>query len=246
MADKILFDFDGVMMDSVGEMMIPAYNAATGEEARTSADLPDGYATRFRLNRPHLRPAGEAIPLAKLALALTQDREVTAAEWQEALAREPGGSLERAEKFFAARARLIEFSRGNWVRLNQPYPTIWKALQQDPERVLILTNKNRAAVKELLSHFELPLPDQQIFSGDHGQTKEKNLDLIREHFGDTEYLFLEDALGNLVDVHQSAPQNIIPLLASWGYVRNDDLLEAARLGIEVVSEAEFVTRFWTQ
>lgn len=240
---KILFDFDGVLVDSAYEMMMPAYTATTGTTVTDPAQLPAGYAEAFLLNRPHLRPAGDAIPLAKLALRLDSPRQVSPAEWQEAIALETAPLSERTAGLFAARKALISFNPERWLAFNRPYSALVTALKIQPNRVIVLTNKNRQAVVELLAYYGVSVPEDQIFTGDGGRTKEENLKVIAQRFGEARYTFLEDSLENLIEVRDSAPEMIHPVLADWGYVRADDILHAQSLGIEVVSQEQFIEKY---
>jgi len=239
----ILFDFDGVLVDSAFEMMLPAYNAVTGAEVRGHEQLPKGYAESFMLNRPHMRPAGDAIPLAKLSLGLSEPKQLNDEEWSARIAMDKAPVEARGEQLFSARRRIMADDKRRWLEFNRPYSIIWKALQTQPERVIILTNKNRMAVEELTSYFGLQIPAERIFTGDGGVTKQQNLKLIEERFGASRYLFLEDSLENLIEVYAAAPQMIYPVLASWGYLRKSDAERACGLGIEVSSQEQFVEKY---
>ena len=51
----VIFDFDGVLMDSVGEVALTTYNAATGRLCASLAEMPPGVAALFRRNRFHVQ-----------------------------------------------------------------------------------------------------------------------------------------------------------------------------------------------
>lgn len=62
MNEIFLFDFDGVLLDTVDEVAVTAYNTATESFISSLEDAPEGYGELFRINRCRIQHAGE-IPL---------------------------------------------------------------------------------------------------------------------------------------------------------------------------------------
>ena len=59
----ILFDFDGVLVDSLNEVALTAYNAATGSLLTSLSEIPDAPIALFKRNRFHVQQIGDAITL---------------------------------------------------------------------------------------------------------------------------------------------------------------------------------------
>ncbi|MCP4688322.1 MAG: hypothetical protein GY859_09735, partial [Desulfobacterales bacterium] len=73
-----IFDFDGVLMNSMDEVVVTAYNATTGETATSLEALPDKASGLFRRNRFHIQPIGDALPLMRWCLeAASREPEKT-------------------------------------------------------------------------------------------------------------------------------------------------------------------------
>lgn len=235
----LLFDFDGVLMDSLDEVVLTAYNAVTGELSKTEQELPEGFAKVLRRNRFHVQPAGDFLTIARWCLdryASEPDRLLTAADYAAVLKGETAPLRERTAQFFKTRRALIQSLGDSWLALHKPYQPLWDALKPYAERVVILTNKNREAVLRLTSHFNMTLVPEQIYSADGGATKLSNFMLITEHFPATQYHFIDDSLGNLRELRG----HLIPLLASWGYIGPEDIAVAAKEGIEVQRQESLV------
>src|SRR5690606_33311380 len=61
---RIVFDFDGVLIHSHIESMVTAYNVAAGALLENSTELPVLFEELFSRNRCHVRTAGEMTVLA--------------------------------------------------------------------------------------------------------------------------------------------------------------------------------------
>jgi FMN phosphatase YigB (HAD superfamily) len=243
----LIFDFDGVLMDSVDEMIVTGYNAVIGAVATRLEELPGSSANLFRINRFHIQQAGDVIPLMEWCLAHAHeapDRRLTAEEYQMLKRQARGTTLERTNHFFATRARFVERDLDRWRVLNAPYQPLWSVLQQQGgERVVILTNKNRAATVNLCHHFGLDVRPEHVFSGDHGVTKIDNLLQIQARFRQPPYVFLDDSLANLreLDTHfRTHELTLRLLLALWGYVGPEDADAAQAAGYGSVGQEEAI------
>ena len=64
----LIFDFDGVLINSLDEVTLTAYNTVTGERATSLADLPAALVGLFQHNRFHVQPIGDAILLMNWCL----------------------------------------------------------------------------------------------------------------------------------------------------------------------------------
>lgn len=245
----LIFDFDGVLLNSVVEMSITAYNTMTGNLATTVEELPGNVAELFRTNRYHVQPAGDAINLMAWCIEnndLPRDFRLSPEAYCTILAGAESPLLERTELFFAARKRFVEFDPVRWRSLNTVYQPIWNVLKElDTKEIVILTNKNREATLTLCHHFGLPVLKGNVYSGDHGTTKIENFLQIQTRFFRDRYAFVDDSIGNLyeLDAYFNQHKPILELmLASWGYTGPDDCLLALRSGYSIVEQPDLINR----
>ena len=243
----IIYDFDGVMIDSLSEVLVTAYNTASGELVTRLQDLPEGFEVLFRKNRYHLQPADDFPILARWCIECLRegsDPLLTPEEYGDLIGSNDEPPDERRNRFFAARKRFLSKDRATWLDLNRPMQPLWQRLQeQSAEAIVILTNKNKPAVVELCGHFQLSIDPTNIYSAEEGATKSENLKAIRERFTHSHYYFLDDSLQNLQQLKSKFEKenDITFLLANWGYVGPDDEEEAILDGIQSLTQGGFLS-----
>lgn len=239
----LIFDFDGVLVDSVREAAATGYNAVTGKTVARLDDLPPGLYDLFRRNRPVIRSAPELFTLMRWCVDHYETRpeaRMTREAFEELLDAEDLPSDERADRFFAARGRFMDADRDAWLALNAPFQPLWDRLQdRGGDGPVILTNKNRDAVLEICRHFGLTASPDTIYGGDENRPKTERMTRLDERFRDRPYTFIDDALGNLVEMdrHFNREETVIrPVLARWGYLGPGDVDHARRLGYDVFDQ----------
>lgn len=244
----LIFDFDGVLLNSLDEVVVNAYNAVTGKLITSLEELPGDLVDLFKRNRFHFQPAGDAIPLMNWCLEnyqKTPGRILTQTEYQEVFQSSDVPLIDRTNKFFSTRRLFIEKNKEIWLSLNAPYQPVWDELiKRGSERVVILTNKNRKATHSLCHHFSLKVLKENIYSGDNGATKIENLNKILKRFNSPKYYFIDDSLKNLreLDLHFNKNKELLTLLfASWGYNGPEDKAMAQAYGYSVLKQEEFIT-----
>ena len=241
----LLYDFDGVMINSLDEVIITSYNVASAGLATSLAEIPPSYTNLFRINRFHLQPAGDFVLFARYCLEHQEKQAVVLsnAEFDSVLAN-PSDSLgDRAQQFFESRGKFMEGDKTAWLDLHRPYYPLWtKLLELNPADIVILTNKNRLAVLELCHHFGLLIPPKNIFSADGGVSKITNLQEIRTRFSATHYSFIDDSVRNLSEIKEKVDNSQCPelLLASWGYLGPSDVEQGRAEGFTVLLQEDLV------
>lgn len=245
-APILLLDFDGVLIDSVDEFAVTAYNMITGSFARTLGEVPAGFITLMRNNRPIARKAGEFKPLGRWCLerlsAGETGRRLTEEEFKAIAA---GNDVKQSGKeFFSFRQRLIEHALEDWCELNPPMQPVWEWLRTNaPGSFTILTYKNRPAVKALCKHHEMPVDDENIYASDDGTTKAENLDkIIARHGAGRRYHFVDDCIDNLLEIkHAPHGAELSLYWASWGYILPNDPQKAEAENIPDFSQTDLIS-----
>ena len=242
----LIFDFDGVLIDSLDEVTLTVYNTATGRLATSPQDMLSEPAALFRRNRFHIQPIGDGVLLMNWCLRNYRsgsERILRPAEYREIIDAAAEPVTRRSGQVYEMRRQFIERDVDGWTALHRPFQPLWDALveRRNQPGFAVVTNKNRVATERLCRHFGLKIDSEKIYSGDHGTSKVENMQSIQQRFQDGTYYFLDDSLKNLQELDQSLNrQNImlIPFLAAWGYIGPDDQKIARRYGYEVLTQLE--------
>jgi len=245
----LIFDFDGVLINSLDEVTLTAYNAAAGVLVTRLADLPQTRRAMFQLNRFHVQVIGDAITLMKWCVhshRIASNQLIAAEEYRALIGKEDVPQVERTQQFYSARDRFIEKDEPGWLAIHRPYQPLWdELLMRLPEPLMILTNKNRDATCRLCHHFGLPVREENIYPGDHGVSKIENMEDICSRLRLDHYGVIDDSVKNLreLDTYFNGQAKILsPLFAGWGYVGPGDAASAKRLGYPVLDQSDVIAR----
>lgn len=243
----LIFDFDGVLINSLDEVTLTAYNAVTGEQVTSLAELPTTLVGLFQHNRFHVQPIGDAIILMNWCLNNYRNRseQILNPHEYEALISDATVSItDRTLRIYETRSQFIASDPECWLALHQPYQPLWgELIQRQKYTFVILTNKNRDAALRLCQHFGLNIHAVDVYSGDHGTSKVKNMRQIQKRFADQPFYFIDDSVKNLQELENSANAEnkmIRLLLASWGYTGPRDEKIAQKYGYPVLNQKELI------
>ncbi len=243
----LIFDFDGVLIDSLDEVVLTAYNAATDSLLTSMAEVPTDLVQMFKNNRFHVQPIGDAMALMNWCLENCQkdSQKILTREAYRVIIRSADVPLTgRTSRIYAYRRRFIEKDTVRWLALHQTYQPLWNELIRHKNHpFVILTNKNHDATSRLCRHFGLDMDPQDIYSGDNGVTKIANMGRIQARFGQKSYSFIDDSLKNLkeLDHHFNQGKKVLSLaLAAWGYIGAEDARQAAEFGYPAFQQNDVV------
>lgn len=239
----VIFDFDGVLMDSVAEVVVSAFNACTQELFTSVHDIPDGVLNLFRHYRFLMRTPAEALPLMTWCLKRIKGStagDLDAESFSQLCKSSPLSAENRRRCFFSARQRMIEKHPSAFLSLNRPFQPLWNYLVDCSEKpIIMLTTKNRQAVLTLCRHFGLAINPENIFSGDRGTTKSANIEAIHLKFAASRYFFIDDLLQNLIELKNGFVKEGVCLslfLANWGYGTAEDTVLTSRMGFKILDQ----------
>ena len=243
----LIFDFDGVLMNSVDEVALTVYNAATGSLFTSMAEVPSAPVEVFKNNRFHVQQIGDAIILMNWCLANRQvdlKRIITLEEYRTIIAGAATALIDRTNLIYETRKRFIDTDTRRWFALHHPYQPLWDELvKRQNHPFVVLTNKNHDATLRLCRHFGLEMKAGDIYSGDHGVTKTENMRRIRDRFGREQFSFIDDSVKNLkeLDMYFNQEKKTLSLLlAEWGYTGAGDAGLAAESGYGVVNQTDVI------
>ena len=245
----LIFDYDGVLMDSVREVAVTAYNMLQGTIVTRLNQLPQSALDLFLRNRFHVQPIGDAPVLMKWCLEIGEsdpDKLLSPKEYEEIIQHVDEPVAARTTRFFEMRNRFKTKDIEAWTALNAPVQPLWRIMVANPtENIVLLTNKNREATISLSKHFGLKISDKNVYSGDNGTTKIENMTQIMQRFRKPAYAFIDDSVKNLreIDEHFNQQEKKIALIfAAWGYTGPDDARTAKDFGYQVETIGEFAEK----
>jgi len=243
----LIFDFDGVLINSLDEITLTAYNTATGKRVTSLADLPKALVKLFQQNRFHVQLIGDAILLMNWCLNNYHNKSkqiLNAHEYKVLISDATASITDRTLRIYETRSQFIASGPECWLALHRPYQPLWGELIRHPKYVfVILTNKNRDATLRLCQHFGLGIHAADVYSGDHGTGKVDNMRQIQKRFSDQLYGFIDDSVKNLRELENflNEENKMIRLLfASWGYTGPRDKKIAQECGYPVLNQKELI------
>jgi FMN phosphatase YigB (HAD superfamily) len=243
----LIFDFDGVLINSLNEIVLTAYNAATDGLMTALEEVPSGLVRMFKNNRFHVQPIGDAVALMHGCLIEWQKNShkiLTRDEYQAIIRKSDVALTDRTNLIYDTRKRFIDTDIKRWLALHQPYQPLWDELIQSRYHpFVILTNKNHDATLRLCRHFGLNLDAGDIYSGDNGVTKVENMRQVRERFGRRPFLCIDDSIKNLqeLDSYFNREKKVVALvLATWGYIGAGDTRMAPVSGYPAFQQTDVI------
>ena len=241
----LIFDFDGVLINSIDEVTLTVYNTATGKQVISLADLPAALVELFQINRHHVQPIGDAVLLMNWCLdhyRRAADRILSPREYEAIISVEADAIAERSQRIYKTRREFIEKDPECWLALHVPYQPLWDELiRRSRCPFVILTNKNHDATLKLCRDFGLKMQAIDVYSGDKGASKTDNMRHILQRYGAGPYYFMDDSVKNLreLDAAFNRPKKMLTLLfASWGYTGPEDGKFAQKYGYAVLKQAD--------
>ncbi len=241
---RFVLDFDGVVVDSVDEAALTAYNSLT-EQLHTGFEaLPTGYLPLFKRERSIVGPAAEFLAFARWCVTQCANKQAETAslsrpELKKLVSMEPRSHRQRTDHFFEMRMQLMAAASERWATFHRAYDPLASVLRaRQPGDFLILTYKNVEAVIRLCSFFQIPANREHIFSGDSGVSKIENLNLLKQRYPAAAYTFIDDNVQNLLELQPHADKLTL-LHAAWGYCTTEDREVALRTGIPSLECHEF-------
>jgi hypothetical protein len=244
----LILDFDGVLINSLDEVTLTAYNTATGKQVCSLADMPKALVGLFQRNRFHVQPIGDAILLMSWCLNNYRKKSepilLNPHEYKALISGADASITDRTLRIYETRRQFIARDPEGWLALHRPYQPLWgHIIGRRKYAFVILTNKNRDATLRLCQHFELDIHAVDVYSGDHGISKVENMQQIQKRFTDKLYGFIDDSVKNLRELENSFNKEnkmIRLLFASWGYIGPRDKKIAQKYGYPVLDQQDLI------
>ena len=244
----LILDFDGVLINSLDEVTLTAFNTTTAKLVTSLADLPTALIELFQRNRYHVQSIGDAILLMNWCLNNYRNKSeqfLNPHEYETVISGAAVSLTDRTLRIYETRRQFIAKDPECWLALHQPYQPLWDQLiQRQKYAFVILTNKNRDATLRLCRYFGLGINAVDVYSGDQGASKVENMRQIQERFGNQTSDFIDDSVKNLRELENSlnvGNKMIRLLFASWGYTGPQDEKIAQEYGYPVLDQKDLIS-----
>lgn len=218
-----VFDFDGVLCDSIRECFVSSWYAYSHYHRGIDPDSVElDRKKRFYRYRPYIRTGEDYVLLHDL---IDRGREIRSQEEFDEAKRAAGPEQMSSFRTQISRTReeLLSRYRQWWLSLNPLYPGLHRSLMRIAERpdAVILSTKRPDLISEILGASGIAWPRSRIHhSGETG--KLPFISKLRADAGARRAVFVDDQRDHLV--HGSDP-GVRCCLAVWGYVQPQWLSE---------------------
>ena len=120
----LILDFDGVLINSLDEVALTAYNATTGKLVTCLSDLPTALVGLFQRNRYHVQSIGDGILLMNWCLNNSRNKSekmLNPHEYEAVISGASASLTDRTLKIYETRGQFIDKDPEGWLALHQPY-----------------------------------------------------------------------------------------------------------------------------
>jgi len=218
----LLWDFDGVICDSLDECLLTSYNAflqykkGKGGSIRNPGDIPESVKDFYYHTRQYVRRPGEYLTLYEAFEAGKRLDDYS--HFRDFLSKHKQSIQGYEEDFIKARERLRQNGMSEWLDLHHGYPWVnekWEKLKKNFE-FYIVSNKDRQSIFLILEHLGLGIEDENIFGKEFSIHKARIIEhiLSKQRIPRKDVYFIDDHYSHLLDV---ASLGIRLFFATWGY-----------------------------
>lgn len=213
-----VFDFDGVICDSVGENLLTTWRAVapTGLPATPPADVE----ARFRACRPVIETGHQNIPLLHLLLDGYEVEQIHTdfdRLHKDFLAARGQSEADSMAAFGQARAAWQAADPDGWFNAQGFYAHAIEPVNRVADRAVIATTKQHEFACRLVTHAGLQIPLPRVYGMERlGPQKKRNvLEAVLERNPQAQVHFFEDRIATLNKM-TDLPRLALHLV-DWGY-----------------------------
>jgi len=235
----IVFDFDGVLINSVAEhylVSIKAFKELDNKVRETKASR-----KKFYFLRPFAKKADdfyalltmlqEGNPLNETKIPKLRDKILAAREEE---------AKEFVKLYYENRKKLLQKGFKLWLKLQRPNKKVIEMMRwlSGKYPVYIATTRDKETTLKMLKSFDVRIPKNRVFSKEETPNKAEQMKLISKASSAPlkKIIFIEDNFENLVEASKTG---IKPVLVEWGYSTIKQRKEARKLGIPVLTKRNF-------
>lgn len=223
-----VFDFDGVICDSVGENILTAWRAAA--PAGMARTPPADIEARFRACRPVIETGHQNIPLLHLLLHGYEVEQILSGFEQlhrDYLAEHGHSEADSMAAFGKARAAWQAEDLQDWFSAQGFYAHAIAPVNHVADRAVIATTKQHESACRLVTRAGLEIPLARVYGMERlGPRKKRNIvEAVLERNPQARVHFFEDRIATL-DKMTDLPRLELHLV-DWGYNLSEERARAA-------------------
>ena len=209
-----VFDFDGVICNSIDECLITTYNAFYHTELININDIPEKFKVYFYKNRHHVRPAKEYYLICE---GYRKQKELSFSVFDKMKA-DYSEKMNHFENLFCLKRNFLKGRPNTWLRYHKLYKHVAQFIKEFSHKFFIVTTKDRHSVEMLAKHFKFINKIENIFSSEISTNKavlfKYLFDQYHNFIDENKIIFVDDNEFHLADV-KSFPLELY--FAKWGY-----------------------------
>jgi len=211
-----IFDFDGVLCDSINECMLTSYNAYKNTQLLYIDEIPEDFRNYFYKYRYYVKPAKEYLILCEayykkinLSVSIFNEMKILYKE-----------KMIIFEKHFFSQRKFMQKNKKLWLSYHKMYNHSENFVSQLSSKFYIITNKDYDSVKILSKHFRFNDKIKKIFSKELSNDKK----ILFQHFFDTVFIEKKETRIIFVDDNEEhlVRLKFFPIelyFAKWGYAK---------------------------
>lgn len=217
MSNTVIFDFDGVLCDSIEECMVVSFNAYRKNLHIDTNIITNPLREYFYKYRYLVRPAGEYFIIWE---SYYKNKDFKIRSYNDMLSDCSSQVSLFQDSFFEYR-EMLKKDYDLWIALHKPYPNILQFINRNNGKIFILTNKDRDSVERISTAHGYRDKIVEIYSKDISSDKYiliKQLVEDHQYINETDQIYyVDDNISNLRDVSRVNIPHLSYLLAQWGY-----------------------------
>lgn len=228
----LALDFDGVISNSLIDGIITAKNAYLRFFPYSKIARDDISSTAAKL-RGFVENAGDFFVVMR---AIEENKNITSQKEFDEYKKRFGTLLLKTyyDQFYEERM-VLQQDIDKWCSLSPPFkPVVEKLRKFDLNKIFIITSKDFKSVRLLLDHYNIPIPNENIFDN-RIKCKLEKLKMLNRPLKDI--VFVEDLLLNILFIKKNSPVKCY--LATWGFNNEEQRKIAEQEGITLLTQDNF-------
>ncbi len=243
----LALDFDGVIVDSVGECMVTSFNAyagfsGSGRRIQSPEDLDKSSTAAFKRMRNFIRFGKDFL---FIWLAISRHLDISSqTEFDTFLETEKRLDSVFFDLFYRERDRSIQSQPDRWTALTPLYRGVQPLLQTWAARdhFAVISTRKKGYIRRILDFNGCSLPENRIHFATPERSKEAIVAgmLTKYRLAPKQFHFVDDQVDTLIKVRGT---EVRVYLAEWGYCDENQLVRSGREGIPILSLEQFLLKF---
>ncbi|SVD48348.1 uncharacterized protein METZ01_LOCUS401202 [marine metagenome] len=215
-----IFDFDGVLCDSIAECMIVSLNTYRSAFSSSTGDITNSMREYFYNYRYLVRPAGEYFLIWESYYHNKNFKKITFEDMKKTMIVQIN---EFQNMFYVYRQRMKQ-NIDYWISLHKCYSNTLQFFKKYRKNIFILTNKDKDSVEKISSAHGYSDRINEIYSKEISTDKSKLLNELLNNnkhlYNGYNIIYIDDNIKNLNIISTLNIPNLICIHARWGYCDN--------------------------